>query len=94
MDSEIDAALTVLFLSLRQTGKGTRQQRPGIALVVTRLAIQLVGRERERDAVGAIEVAQRLEERAAEDRMTRRVGGERRREVWALQVARRSAERR
>src|SRR5713226_3000579 len=66
VDSEVDAALAVLLFGLRERGEAAREQRPDVALIVDRRAVELVGREREGDVVTAVEVAQGLEERAAE----------------------------
>ena len=83
VDAEVDAALAVLLLGLRERAEAAREQRPHVALVVERHAVELVGHEGERDVVGAVEVAQRLEQRAAEAGVARGIGREGRREVRA-----------
>ena len=93
VDAEVDAALAVLLLGLREVCEAARRERPDVPVVARRLAVELVGRERERDVVGPEDMAQHLEERAAERRVARGVGRERRREVRSLEVAGRRAER-
>src|SRR2546428_12919742 len=78
MDPEVDAALAVLFLGFGERREATRHERAPVALVVERLAVELVRHEGEGNAVGPVEVAQDLEERAAEPRVTRGVCRERR----------------
>ena len=63
VDTEVDAAAAVFDLGLRQRRERARRQRPHLARVVARDAVELVGDEREGDGVGAIEPAQRLEQR-------------------------------
>src|SRR5882724_93309 len=94
VDSQVDAALAVLFLGLRERREATRYERARVALVVERLAVELVRHEREANAVGPVEVAQDLEERPAEARMAGGVGRERWGEVGSVEVARGRAERR
>src|SRR6185503_9890993 len=52
VDAEVDAALAVLLLGLGQGREAARQERPHLAVVAHRLAVELVGREREGDVVG------------------------------------------
>src|SRR5262245_5611749 len=51
MDAEVDAALAVLLLGLRERTEAARQQRPHLPVVAHGHAVELVGRERERDVV-------------------------------------------
>src|SRR5882762_3851388 len=94
VDPEIDAALAVLFLGVRQRREAARHERADVALVVDRLAVELIRDEREGDAVGLVEVAQDLEEGAAEAGVAGGVRGEGWREVRSGEVAGRRAQRR
>ena len=58
-----------------------------LPLLSTRHAVVLVRDEGERDRVRPVELAQRLEERAAEARVAGRIGREGRREVRPVEVA-------
>src|SRR5262245_22007395 len=88
VDTEVNAALAVFFLGLRQRCEGARNQRPDIALIVGRDTIQFVGDEGERNVIGAEVISQRLEQRTAESRVAGGVGREGWREIRAGQVAR------
>src|SRR5262245_17538091 len=83
VDPEVDAALAVLLLGLRQRAEDAWDQRAHVAVRVARHAVPLVRHEHERDVVAAVEAPQGLEERAAEARVSRWVGREGRREVDA-----------
>src|SRR5262245_6994919 len=76
MDTEVDAALAVFLLGLRQRFEATREKRAHVPIVVFRYAVELVGDEGEGDVVRAIESSQDLEERSAEAGMSGRVGRE------------------
>src|SRR5947207_10689968 len=93
MNAEIDPALAVLFLRFRQGPELPRHQWSHVSLAVERHAVEFVGDKDEGNVVAEVEAAQNLEQRAAESSVTRRIGGERRREVWAGQIASRSAQR-
>src|SRR5581483_1292763 len=93
MNAEIDAALAVLLLRLRERREVARHQRTYLALVVPRHAVQLIRNESEDDVVGAIEAPQNLEKRAAETGMSRRIRGKRWREVRSIEITGRRAER-
>src|SRR5256714_11851188 len=93
MNAEIDPALAILFLGLRQRSKLPRHQWSHVSLSVERHAVEFVGDKGEGNVVAEVEAAQNLEQRAAESSVTRRIGGERRREVWPGQIASRSAQR-
>src|SRR2546422_8922115 len=82
VDAEVDATLTVLLLGLGERREAARNARAHGSLVVLRHAVELVGYEGERDVVGSVKVAQRLEEGAPEAGVPRRVGRERRGGVW------------
>src|SRR4029077_9654724 len=94
VDAEIDPALAVLLLGLRQRDEAARDQRADVPVVVERDAVPLVGDERERDGVGAVEAAEGLEECSAEPGMAGGVGGERRGEIRPGQVVSGRAQRR
>ena len=81
VNAEINSALTVLLLGLRQSRKTARPIGPEISIVVAGLPIELVGNEREGDVIGAIKAAHHLEERPSEPGMTGRIGGERRSKI-------------
>ena len=84
VDAEIDAALAVLLLGLRQATRSCAAAAAGRCPSLSRVTpLNSSDDEREGDVVGAVEVAQRLEQRAAEAGVARRIGGERRREVRA-----------
>ncbi len=69
VNAEIDTALTVLFLCLRERGEGARKIRACYAVVAPRESIEFVGDKGKRDGVSPIELAQGLEKRAAESGM-------------------------
>src|SRR2546422_7188637 len=98
VDPEVDATLTVLLLGLGERREAARNERAHGSLVVLSHAVEFVGYEGERDVVGPVKIAQRLEEGAPEAGVPRRVGRERRGEVRgggrAAAVAERCAERR
>src|SRR4029453_14304768 len=58
VDAQVDAALAVFLLGLGQRGKPPRDEQAPVALVVEGLAVELVGHERERDAIGPVDVPQ------------------------------------
>src|SRR3954452_14399107 len=93
MDAEVNAALPVFFFSLGKCREASGTERADIALAVDRDTIELIRREGERQPVGAVEAPQRLEQRSAKRGVPRWVGWERRCEVGAGQVARRSSQR-
>src|ERR1700681_3696445 len=93
VNAEIDPALAVFFLSFRQRPELPRHQWSHVSLTVERDAVEFVGDKREGNVVAQVEAAQNLEQRAAESSVTRRISGERRREVWAGQIAGRRAQR-
>src|SRR4249919_2252922 len=66
VDTEIDAALPVFFLRLRQGGEATLHFRPHLSIVALIHTVEFVRDEGEWDAVGSIVVAQHLKERPAE----------------------------
>src|SRR2546422_1811696 len=98
VDAEVDATLTILLLGLGERREPARNERAHGSLVVPSHAVELVGYEFERDVVGLVKIAQRLEEGAPEAGVPGRVGRERRGGVWgggrAAAVAERCAERR
>jgi hypothetical protein len=61
---EIDAALAIFFLGLRQRREAARQARAHVALIVAGHAVELVRDKGEGDVVSLVEVAQSLEEGA------------------------------
>src|SRR2546428_5330559 len=61
VDTEVDAALAVLFLGLGERREATRGERAHVPLVVSRHAVEFVRHEGEGDVVGPVEVAQDLE---------------------------------
>jgi len=69
VNAEIDPALAVFFLGLRQRFETPRRQRPDVSVIVERHAVELVGDERERNRVRAEEVTQALEELSSECRV-------------------------
>ena len=75
MDAEVDAALTVFFLCLREGGKTPRAKRAHIPLIVFRHTVEFVRDEGEWDAVGSIVVTQHLEERPTKPSMAGGIGG-------------------
>ena len=81
VNAKINSALTVLLLRLRQIRKTARPIRTDVSIVVAGLPVELVGNERERDVIGAIEAAHHFEERPSESGMTGRIRGERRRKI-------------
>src|SRR6202040_2520084 len=87
VNAEIDPALAILFLGFRQRPELPRQQRSHVSLAVERHTVEFVGDKREGNVVPEVEAAQNLEQRAAESSVTRRISGERRREVWPGQIA-------
>src|SRR6185503_13440920 len=94
VDAEIDPALRVLLLGLRERGERARCERPYIALIVAGHTIEFVGYEGEGDTVRAIESSKDLEHSAAKRRMARRIGRERRREVECTEIVALRTERR
>jgi hypothetical protein len=78
MDAEVDAALAVFFLRLREGGETPRDKRAHIPLIVFRHTVEFVRDEGEWDAVGSIVVTQHLEERPAERGMAGGIGRKRR----------------
>src|SRR5215471_20988735 len=94
MNTEINTALAILVLGLRQSRKTARPIRPNISIVIVRLPVEFVRNDRERDVIGAVKPAHDLEDRPSESGMTGRISGERRREVGASQIARRRSQRR
>src|ERR1700687_166143 len=94
VDTEIDPALPVLFLGLRQRSEPPRHQWADISFAVEGHAIELVGHEGEGNTVARVKSTQDLEQRAAESRVTRRIGGEWRGEVGSCEVAGGRAQRR
>src|SRR2546425_5526537 len=69
VDTEVDAALAVLFLGLGERREATRGERAHVPLVVSRHAVEFVRHEGEGDVVGPVEVAQDLEESGPEPGM-------------------------
>ena len=57
VNAEINSALTVLFLGLRQSRKAARPKGSDMSIVIAGLPIELIGNENERDVVGAVEAA-------------------------------------
>src|SRR6266853_859625 len=64
---------------------------PVNAKINSALAVQLVGNKRERDVIGAVKPAHRLEERPSEPSMTGWISGERRSKVRPVEIAGRRA---
>src|ERR1700681_3627175 len=93
VNAEIDPALAILFLGLRQRLELPRHQRSHVSFAVERHTVEFVGDKREGNVVAEVEAAQNLEQRAAESSVTRRISGKRRREVWTGQIAGRRAQR-
>src|SRR5437660_9423016 len=93
MNAEIDPALAVLFLRFRQGPELPRHKRSHVSLAIERHTVEFVGDKSEGNVVVEVEAAQNLEQRAAESSVTRRISGERRREVRSGQIAGRSAQR-
>src|SRR6266481_2591156 len=91
MNAKINSTLAVLFLGFREGRKTARPIRPEISIVVASLPVELVGNERERDVIGAVEAAHDLEECPSKSGMTRRVCGERRSKVRPVEIAGRRA---
>src|SRR5206468_9188429 len=91
---QVDAALAVLLLGFGERREALRYQRAHVAVVVACLAVELVRNERERDAIGPVEMAQDLEQCAPEPGVAGRVGGKRRCEVRSVEVTGGRAERR
>jgi len=94
VDAEINPALTILLLGLGERREAAREARAHASLVVPRHPVKLIRHEAEGDAVGAVEAAQDLEDRASERGVPGGVGRERRREVHAAAIAGLRAERR
>ena len=69
VDAEVNSALAVLFLRLRERRETARQERADASVVAHRDPVKLVRHERERDVVGSIEFAQGLEDSAAKARV-------------------------
>src|SRR5207302_2839070 len=92
VDTEVDAALAVLFLGLGERREAAQDERAHVALVVSRHAVEFVRHEGEGDVVGPVEVAQDLEERGPESGMPGGIGREGRREVRPGEIAGRRAE--
>jgi hypothetical protein len=63
-----------------------------MSLIVFGHPVELIGYEGKTNAIGSIEVPQRLEQRASETSMTRRVCRERRSEIRPGEIACRRAE--
>src|SRR5438874_13478977 len=61
VNTEIDPALTVFFLCLRQRVEAARDNRPDIAAVITGDTVKLIGRERECDIIATVKLAQSFE---------------------------------
>src|SRR4030095_466981 len=76
VDAKVNPALAVLFLGLRQSRKTARPIGTRISMIVEGRAIEFIGNERERDAIGAVKPAHDLEECSAESGMTRRISRE------------------
>ena len=98
---EVDAALAVLLLGLESVSKLRGMQRPHVARRCPRVTpLNSSETNVKAIAVGAVEAAQRLEQRAAEAGVAGRIGRERRREVrpgagcWPARRAARSPGRR
>src|SRR5262249_5945828 len=66
---------------------------PNVPVVIASLSIELVGDERERDIIGAIESPHDFEDRASESGVAGRIRWERWREVRAIEIARRRTQR-
>src|SRR5205823_11377477 len=71
VDTEINSALPVFFLSLREVGKSTRPIWAHVSTIVTRDAVEFVRDKRKRDIVRAVEPAQGLKKSTAKSAMTR-----------------------
>src|SRR6185295_14766599 len=87
-----DAALAVLVLGLAEAlvGPGLKGSRRSI--LIDGNGIELIGDNGEAELVGAVEVAEDFEERAAERGVAGGIGGEWRGEVGAAAVVSRCAE--
>src|SRR2546430_12456473 len=72
VDAEIDPALAVLFLSLRERREAAREERANVAVIAARGSVKLIRHKGESDFVGPVKSAQGLEESAAESGVTRR----------------------
>src|SRR5438067_8500374 len=94
MDTEIDAALAVLFLRLGERREAARKQRTYVTIASLCDSVEFVRYERERDVVSAIKPAEGLKNGAPEPGVARRIGWEWRRKVRSSEVAGRSAQRR
>src|SRR6185295_17992001 len=70
MNAEIDSALAILLLRLRERGEMPRLQRPHITIRSARHAVELVRDKRERDVIAAVEPAEHLEQGTAEPGVT------------------------
>jgi hypothetical protein len=75
VDAEVDAALAVFLLSLRERVEGAQDERAHRAVVGAGDAVVFIRDEGETDTIGAVKTPQRLEERAAKARVARWVGG-------------------
>src|SRR5438046_7735526 len=94
VDAEIDAALAVLLLRLRERRETARDQRSYVAFAVPRNSVEFVRNKSKGDVVGAIEPAQRLEQGGAKTGVPGRIGWEGGRKVWSREVAAGSTQRR
>jgi hypothetical protein len=87
VDSEINPALAIFFLGLRQRRETARLIRTDVSVVIASLTIELVGNECECDAIGTVESPHYLEDCSSESSMAGRISGERRREIRAIEIA-------
>src|SRR5262245_36116573 len=77
VDTQIDSALTVLLLGLRQILKTARHQRSNHSVIACSNTVELIRHESERNVVGAVEVSKNLKQRASESGVPRRIGWKR-----------------
>ena len=81
MNTEIDSALAVFFLGLRERREGPGEEGTDIAVCVSGNPVEFVGYERKANVVGSVKVSQSLEQSAAKPSVTGRISGERGRKI-------------
>jgi hypothetical protein len=81
VDAEVDPALAVLLLGVRERSEGPRDHRPHHPSAPFVIPLNSSEVKLKRDLVGAVEPPQDLEHRSTEAGVTGRIGRERRREV-------------
>src|SRR5262245_2549344 len=93
VNTEVNAALRILLLCLRQRGESPLDQRPNISRIVTRYTVEFIRDKGKRNPIGSIEIPQHLEERASKAGMPRRIGRKRRGKVRSHKITGRCTER-